>query len=323
MATASTISADSSEQISIDVYTASASASACTSLCTRSASACTSSTTTCTNAGDTTCIHRGDDTDTDTTSIRINENGCPKTNTTNTNIITTNKNNHRDNGNDGDNSFGNGHGNDYTNDFGNGNGNDHSSSANDTIINTNTNTNGEQSQYKFPLIPCTQNSNGPLPQPHSQPHSHRPNRTIYMDGVFDLFHIGHLRAIQHCSTLGNRVIIGITGDADATSYKRPPIIAQNERIAIISALRVVDAVVCPCPLVVTEEFMDDHGIDLVVHGFANDDDAERQEVFFEQVVKVDKFRRIPYYGGQSTTDILKKIRSLPEEEEEGEEVEMN
>jgi cytidyltransferase-like protein len=141
----------------------------------------------------------------------------------------------------------------------------------------------------------------------------RPRRTIYMDGVFDLFHIGHLEAIRHCAKLGDRVIIGITGDEDAAGYKRPPIICEKERIAIITALREVDAIVCPCPLVVTEKFMDDAGIDLVVHGFANDDDAKRQHVFFEPPMRLNKFQRIPYYSGQSTTDILKKIQCMSED----------
>ena len=48
----------------------------------------------------------------------------------------------------------------------------------------------------------------------------RPRCTVYMDGVFDLFHVGHLEAVQQCIALGDRVIIGVTGDADAADYKR-------------------------------------------------------------------------------------------------------
>ncbi len=144
----------------------------------------------------------------------------------------------------------------------------------------------------------------------------RPRCTVYMDGVFDLFHIGHLRAIQECIKLGDKVIIGVTGHEDATGYKREPIIAEAERVAIISALKGVDYIVCPCPLIVTEEFMEKHDIDLVVHGFANDADAERQKVFFDHPMRCGKFKRIPYYKDLSTTDILCKIRSINEDEDE-------
>ena len=148
------------------------------------------------------------------------------------------------------------------------------------------------------LIPC----NNPIPN--------RPNRTIYMDGVFDLFHVGHLAAINHCVNLGNRIIIGITGDDDASSYKRRPIINQDERIAIVQSIKHVDAIICPCPLVVTEEFMDRHKIDLVVHGFANESDRLNQYKFFEIPIRLNKFQTIPYYDGQSTTDIIKKIQCV-------------
>ena len=141
-----------------------------------------------------------------------------------------------------------------------------------------------------------------------------PQRTVYMDGVFDLFHIGHLEAIKHCAKLGNKVIIGITGDTDATGYKRCPIINQVERIAIISSLKQVDDIVCPCPLIVTEEFMAELGIDLVVHGFANDEDVIRQKEFFDIPMKLNKFQRIPYYFGQSTTNIIQKVKSIPDDE---------
>ena len=64
-------------------------------------------------------------------------------------------------------------------------------------------------------------------------------RTVYMDGVFDLFHVGHLAAIRQCAMLGDRVIIGVTGDIDATGYKRPPIISEANRVAIVAAIKEV------------------------------------------------------------------------------------
>jgi cytidyltransferase-like protein len=146
----------------------------------------------------------------------------------------------------------------------------------------------------------------------------RPRRTVYMDGVFDLFHVGHLEAIRNCAERGDRVIIGVTGDADATSYKRPPIISEVERSALVLTLPMVDQVVCPCPLVLTEEFMQDHHIDLVVHGFANDEDAQNQEEFFSLPMKTGRFERIPYYQGQSTSAIIKKIQNIPKSESEEE-----
>lgn len=137
-----------------------------------------------------------------------------------------------------------------------------------------------------------------------------PHGTVYMDGIFDMFHIGHLNAIQEAWKLGHRLIIGVTGDEDATSYKRAPIIPEEERIALIASIWCVDVVICPCPLIVTEEFMMEYEIDLVVHGFASFEDKEKQMEFFEVPRKKNQFQEISYYSGTSTTQILEKIRNM-------------
>ena len=130
-----------------------------------------------------------------------------------------------------------------------------------------------------------------------------------MDGVMDLFHYGHLHAIEECAALGDRVIIGVTGDKDATGYKRRPIISETDRTAIVKSLKVVDDVVCPCPLVVTEDFMRKWDIDLVVHGFADPKDKDRQREFFQVAMDAGNFQEIDYYSKLSTTDIINRIRA--------------
>ena len=66
----------------------------------------------------------------------------------------------------------------------------------------------------------------------------------YTTGVYDMFHIGHLnilcRAKEQCETL----IVGVT--TDELCYKRKqkyPIINEQERMAIVEAIRYVDKVV--------------------------------------------------------------------------------
>ncbi|MCM1502969.1 MAG: adenylyltransferase/cytidyltransferase family protein [Bacteroidales bacterium] len=66
----------------------------------------------------------------------------------------------------------------------------------------------------------------------------------YTTGVYDMFHIGHLnilrRAKEQCETL----IVGVT--TDELCYKRKqkyPIIKEQERAAIVEAIRYVDKVV--------------------------------------------------------------------------------
>eukprot|EP00584_Thalassiosira_punctigera_P007179 CAMPEP_0172536504 /NCGR_PEP_ID=MMETSP1067-20121228/8260_1 /TAXON_ID=265564 ORGANISM="Thalassiosira punctigera, Strain Tpunct2005C2" /NCGR_SAMPLE_ID=MMETSP1067 /ASSEMBLY_ACC=CAM_ASM_000444 /LENGTH=865 /DNA_ID=CAMNT_0013321593 /DNA_START=47 /DNA_END=2641 /DNA_ORIENTATION=- len=162
---------------------------------------------------------------------------------------------------------------------------------------------------KFGILPLKDCSESAPKEIDPQAKNLRIGRTVYMDGVFDLFHIGHLHAIQQCAVLGDRVVIGVTGDNDASSYKRKPIISQKERAAIVKSLKVVDDVVCPCPLVVTKDFMLEWGIDLVVHGFADPKDKLRQREFFQVAMDQDKFQEIEYYSQLNTTDIIRRIQA--------------
>ena len=134
---------------------------------------------------------------------------------------------------------------------------------------------------------------------------------VYMDGIFDLYHAGHVEAIQKCKdlTFGGNVIIGIVGDSDAKQYKRKPIYPENERCILISNNRDVDKIICPAPLIVTEEFMNRHKIDLVVHSFADDADFEKQKDFFKDPIRLHKFQRISYSNVTSTSKILNNIKS--------------
>ena len=129
-----------------------------------------------------------------------------------------------------------------------------------------------------------------------------------MDGVFDLFHRGHLESIKNCLNYGDEVIIGVVSDKDAESYKRIPIISENDRVEIISQLKIVNNVIFPCPLIITKEFITINNIDIVVHGFSNNNDYEVQKKFFKDPIDMGIFKKVKYYDKISTTDIIKKIK---------------
>lgn len=133
-----------------------------------------------------------------------------------------------------------------------------------------------------------------------------------MDGVFDLFHRGHLEAIKKTKLVAGktgRVIIGVVSDEDTKSYKRNPIISEEDRVEIIKNIKNVDQVIFPCPLVVTKQFLEKHNIDVVVHGFSNKDDFEKQKDYFKEIIEAGKFKYQEYYQGTSTSDIIKVIKS--------------
>jgi len=69
-------------------------------------------------------------------------------------------------------------------------------------------------------------------------------RVGYTTGVFDLFHIGHLRLLQRAKSRCDRLIVGVSTDELVQSYKnKKPVIPFEERIEIVGALKCVDVVV--------------------------------------------------------------------------------
>lgn len=66
---------------------------------------------------------------------------------------------------------------------------------------------------------------------------------VYTSGTFDLFHSNHLKMIKYARGLGDVLIVGVSTDELVSSYKNPPIIPFEERIAIVEGLKDPDIVV--------------------------------------------------------------------------------
>mgnify|MGYP001322497356 FL=1 len=131
---------------------------------------------------------------------------------------------------------------------------------------------------------------------------------IYIDGVFDLLHIGHVESLKKAKALGDTLYVGLIDDETATGYKRKPIINEEDRYSLLKELRVVDKVIHHAPLKITREFIKEHNIDLVVHGFSSQEDKDNQiKKCFGDVLDI--FKEIDYHKGISTTDIIKRLMS--------------
>lgn len=66
----------------------------------------------------------------------------------------------------------------------------------------------------------------------------------YTTGVYDMFHIGHLNILRRAKEQCDYLIVGVTTDELCFQRKHHyPIIAEDQRIAIVEAIRYVDRVV--------------------------------------------------------------------------------
>jgi len=70
--------------------------------------------------------------------------------------------------------------------------------------------------------------------------------TVFTNGVFDLLHRGHIAWLAEARQLGDRLVVGISGDAAgrlADSLHDRPLNPEGDRAFAVAALESVDAVV--------------------------------------------------------------------------------
>jgi rfaE bifunctional protein nucleotidyltransferase chain/domain len=67
---------------------------------------------------------------------------------------------------------------------------------------------------------------------------------VFTNGCYDLLHPGHVRMLEKARSLGDVLILALNSDASVRRMKGPsrPLIAENERAAMVLALAAVDAV---------------------------------------------------------------------------------
>lgn len=115
-----------------------------------------------------------------------------------------------------------------------------------------------------------------------------------------MFHSNHLKMIEYARGLGDTLIVGVSTDELVCTYKKPPIIPFEERIAIIKALRHPDIVIPQHSLDHTE-IVRNLNIDIFVVG---DDWVGKYDYLKELGVTVFYF---PRGKGVSTTKIKEEI----------------
>ena len=125
--------------------------------------------------------------------------------------------------------------------------------------------------------------------------------TVITFGTFDVFHVGHLRVIERAAALGDRLVVGVSADALNVSKKgREPVFSQDERLAIVGALRAVDQVFVEESLDLKRDYIIEHQARILVMG----DDWAGKFDEFEDICQVVYLPRTPAI---STTAIVEKI----------------
>ena len=126
-------------------------------------------------------------------------------------------------------------------------------------------------------------------------------------GVFDYFHIGHLKLFQQCREYGDYLVVGVQNGEYVARFKpeQEMLYTTEERASMIEALRIVDEVFVYDTL--CDAVMEKTEFDILALG--EDHIGERFDVITEWCLahgkSVVRLKRTP---GISSTDIKRTLR---------------
>jgi choline-phosphate cytidylyltransferase len=131
---------------------------------------------------------------------------------------------------------------------------------------------------------------------------------VYADGVFDLFHLGHMRQLEQAKKAfpDTTLVVGVTGDHETHKRKGLTVLSGKERAETVRHCKWVDEVIEDCPWIVTPEFLEEHRLDYVAHDDLPYGAAEGDDIY--QPIKAEgKFLVTQRTEGVSTTGIITRI----------------
>ena len=131
-------------------------------------------------------------------------------------------------------------------------------------------------------------------------------KIVFTNGCFDLLHAGHIRFLHEAKKLGDLLVVGLNTDRSVRELKGAPrpILPQDERAAILSALEVVDYIVLYDELT-PESLLRDLKPDVLVKGrnIAEDEVVGREIVLgYGGMV-----RQLPMLHRSTVEDVLHSI----------------
>jgi D-beta-D-heptose 7-phosphate kinase/D-beta-D-heptose 1-phosphate adenosyltransferase len=131
-------------------------------------------------------------------------------------------------------------------------------------------------------------------------------KIVFTNGCFDILHVGHVRYLTQARKLGDILVVGLNTDRSIRAIKgeKRPIVAENERAEVLSALEVVDYVVLfdePDPLGLITALKPT----ILVKGA----DWSKDKIIGRDVVEQSggKVVRVPLVPGSSSTGVIEKI----------------
>ena len=136
---------------------------------------------------------------------------------------------------------------------------------------------------------------------------------VYVDGCFDMMHSGHMNAVRQAKliaeSVGGVLVVGVHADAEIERNKGPPVMRDDERLALVSAVKWVDELVFDTPYSMSLPFLDSIDADYVVHGDDISINADGTDAYAE-ARQAGRLKVVKRTEGVSTTDLVGRLLLL-------------
>jgi len=133
-------------------------------------------------------------------------------------------------------------------------------------------------------------------------------KLVFTNGVFDILHVGHVRYLAQAKELGDALVVAINSDASVRELKGEgrPLVSQNDRAEVLSALSSVDYVTVfddNSPRSLIAKLLPD----VLVKGgdYALDQIHGREEV----EAAGGRVISLPFVEGSSTSQIIERMKN--------------
>ncbi|RMZ55822.1 hypothetical protein APUTEX25_003788, partial [Auxenochlorella protothecoides] len=135
-------------------------------------------------------------------------------------------------------------------------------------------------------------------------------KVVYIDGSFDLFHVGHVDILKAARSKGDFLLVGIHTDEDVAERRGPhqPIMNLHERALSVLACKYADEVIIGAPQTVTEDLLTTFGIGEVVRGSVHESgDASSERGRYEVPIAHGTFRRLASPSPVTSATVIRRI----------------
>lgn len=131
------------------------------------------------------------------------------------------------------------------------------------------------------------------------------NGVVLADGTFDMLHSNHIEFFRQVKSFGDYLIVGVISDDNVAKYKRKPILNQEERLKMVSSLKIVDEVfIIDDPLVAQT-------CETIIQTYRPEKFAysgEGWEDYYKPAIDRGIFLQLKYQEGINSSEIIERVR---------------